>query len=72
MFRRFVDNFEGTLLFECNVNEFDINQQFHQKPFLKDIRMAWSNLNTKRVIYNYGNDVIWDNSYIRVDENSDC
>ena len=30
--------------------------------------MAWNNLTSKTVIYNYGNEVIWNNSNIRVDD----
>ena len=35
--------------------------------FLRDVLLAWNNLTSKTVIYNYGNEVVWNNSNIRVE-----
>ena len=62
--------FGGNILFECNFNEFDVLKHFKNKPFLKDILMAWSKLNIKPIIYNHFNEILWNNSKIRIDDNT--
>ena len=38
------------------------------KPFLRDVLLAWNSLTNKTVIYNYGNEIIWNTSNIRVED----
>ena len=67
----------GNILFECNFNDIDVIKHlilpdvikhFKSKPFLKDILIAWSNLNFKPIIYSHFNEILWNNSNIRVDD----
>ena len=60
--------FGGNVLFECNFNDADVIKHFKNKPFLKDILLAWSKLNSKPIIYNHFNEILWNNSNIHVDE----
>lgn len=62
--------FGGVLLFECNFKHHDINKHFNSKPFLRDILLAWEKLKDQNVTYNYGNEILWNNSKIRVDDNT--
>ena len=62
--------FGGNILFECNFREADIIKQFNKKPFLRDLLLAWSKFANKTVIPNYHNEIIWNNSNIRVGENT--
>ena len=62
--------FGGALLFECNFKQLDINNHIKNKPFLRDILLAWNQLKNKNVIYNYGNEILWNNSNIRVGDNT--
>ena len=62
--------FGGNILFECNFREADIIKHFNKKPFLRDLLLAWSKLVNKTVISNYHNEIIWNNSNIRVGENT--
>ena len=48
-------------LFECSFNDADVLKHFKNKPFLRDILLAWSKLNSKPII-------LWNNSNIRADE----
>ena len=41
-----------------------------KKPFLRDLLLAWSKFANKTVISNYHNEIIWNNSNIRVGENT--
>ena len=59
--------FGGNLLSEGNFSEVDIAKHFN-KPFLRDILMSWSKLNFNSVIYNHYNEILWNNSNIRIDE----
>ena len=60
--------FGGNILFECYFNDIDVIKHFKNKPFLKDILIAWSNLNFKPIIYSHFNEILWNNSNIRVDD----
>ena len=62
--------FGGNILFECNFREADIIKHFSKKPFLRDLLLAWSKFANKTVISNYHNEIIWNNSNIRVGENT--
>ena len=62
--------FGGNILFECNFREADIIKHFNKKPFLRDLLLAWSKFANKTVISNYHNEIIWNNSNIRVGENT--
>ena len=62
--------FGGNILFECNFREADIIKQFKKKTFLRDLLLAWSKFANKTVISNYHNEIIWNNSNIRVGENT--
>ena len=61
--------FGGFILFECNFSKVDIKTHFSKKPFLKDVLLAWNSLTDKTVIYSYGNEILWNNSNIRVGDN---
>ena len=43
-------------------------KNFKNKHFLRDMLLAWSKLNHKPIIYNHFNEILWNNSDIRVDE----
>ena len=60
--------FGGNILFECNFSEVDITKHFDNNAFLRDILMSWSKLNFNPVIYNHYNEILWNNSNIRIDE----
>ena len=60
--------FGGNILFECNFNDSDVIKHFKNKPFLRDILLAWLKLNHKPIIYNHFNEILWNNSNIRVDK----
>ena len=60
--------FGGNVLFECNFNDVDVLKHLKNKLFLKDILLAWSKLYSKPIIYNHFNEILWNNSNIRVDE----
>ena len=62
--------FGEALLFECNFKKVDINSYFKNKPFLRDILLAWNQEKNKNVIYNCGNEILWNNSDIRVGDNT--
>ena len=62
--------FGGNILFESNFREADIIKHFNKKTFLRDLLLAWSKLTNKTVISNYHNEIIWNNSNIRVGENT--
>ena len=62
--------FGGALLFECNFKQLDINSHLKNTPFLRDILLAWNQLKNKNVIYNYGNEILCNNSNIRVGDNT--
>ena len=60
--------FGSNILFSGNVSEVDIAKHFINKPFLRDILMSWSKLNFNSLIYNHYNEILWNNSNIRIDE----
>lgn len=62
--------FGGCLLFESNFNENDIRKYFEAKPFLRDILLSWRKINTNPVISNYCNEILWNNSEVRIGENT--
>ena len=43
-------------------------KHFKNKSFLKDMLIAWSNFNFKPIIYSHFNEILWNNSNIRVDD----
>ena len=55
-----------TIVGKMDFSSSDINTHFSKTPFLNDIRLAWNSLTDKTVIYNYGNEILWNNSNIRV------
>ena len=68
VYEKDLNQFGGDILFESSLSKEDIIRHFSKKPFLRDVLLAWNNLTSKTVIYNYGNEVIWNNSNIRVDD----
>lgn len=51
-------SFCGNILIECNFSAADITKHFIKKPFLRDISLAWSKLNYKKIVYNHCNEII--------------
>ena len=70
LYEKVFKQFGGNILFECNFREADIIKHFNKKHFLRDLLLAWSKLANKTVISNYHNEIIWNNSNIRVGENT--
>ena len=70
LYENIFKQFGGNILFECNFREADIIKHFIKKPFLRDLLLAWSKFANKTVISNYHNVIIWNNSNIRVGENT--
>ena len=62
--------FGGNILFECNFREADIMKHFNKKPFLRDLLLTRPKNADKTVISNYHHEIIWNNSNIRVGENT--
>ena len=61
----------GDLIWQCNINEKDINKKF-TKSFWRDVLAAWSLLNFKDNCLEYPeimNQVIWYNSKIKINHN---
>ena len=69
IYERDLNQFGGDILFESSMSKEDIVYLFKKKTtnILRDVRLAWNSLTNKTVIYNYGNEIIWNNSNIRVD-----
>ena len=67
VYERDLNHFGGDILFESSLSKEDSIRHFSKKPFIRDVFLAWNNLTSKTVIYNYGNEVIWNNSNIRVE-----
>ena len=63
VYERDLNQFGGNILFESSLSKEDNIRHFSKKPFLRDVLLAWNNLTSKAVIYNYG----WNNSNIRVE-----
>ena len=57
--------FGGNILFECNYREANIIKHFNIN-FRRGLLLAWSKLANKTVISNNHNEIIWNNSNIRV------
>ena len=58
----------GNIVFESNLNKDDINSIFAKSSFLRDVLLAWNTLSNKAVIYHCGNEILWNNSNIRVED----
>jgi len=53
------------LIFKCNLNAKDTEKLEIKSRFLKDILLAWSNVNFRDDISNIGKEIIWNNTNIK-------
>ena len=68
LYKNVFKQFGGNILFECDFREADIIKHFNKTTL--DLLLAWSNLANKTVISNYHNEIIWNNSNIRLGKNT--
>lgn len=68
IYERDLNRFGGDILLESSMSKEDIVYLFSRRPFLRDVLLAWNRLTNKTVIYNYGNEILWNNSNIRVED----
>ena len=52
-------------IFKCNLDAKDTEKLDIKSRFLKDILLAWSNVNFKDVISNIGKEILWNNTNIK-------
>ena len=62
--------FGGSLLFECNLTDKDVDKIAKNNNFLRDIFLAWCSCNAKTAILSYRNEIIWNNTHINADGNT--
>ena len=62
--------FGGSLLFECNLTDKDVDKIAKNNNFLRDILLAWCSCNAKTAILSYRNEIIWNNTHINADGNT--
>ena len=68
IYERDLSQFGGDILFESSMSKEDSLSFFFspKNPLLRDVLLAWDSLANKTVIHNYDNEIIWNNSNMRV------
>ena len=66
IYLRQLEKVGGQFVFECNINEKDLNKTSKIKSkFLSEIVSSWSNINFTENIDNVKTEIIWNNSFIK-------
>ena len=68
--KTFLNNLVETFYLNVISEKLTLSNISIKKPFLRDLQLAWSKFANKTVISNYYNEIIWNNSNIRVGENT--
>ena len=63
-------HYGGKLFFRCNFAEKEVHKINIKNKFFKDVLMAWCSENSKTNICNYGNEILWNNTNIKADNNT--
>jgi len=65
LYETMLNKYGKQLIIKCNQNAKDTEQLEIKSRFLKDILLAWSNVNFKDDIFNIGKEIIWNNTNIK-------
>ena len=65
LMNKILQKFGGIVLFKCNMNTSDVKKLRIDNVFLKDIILAWSNLNYEKEPKNLHKQVLWNNTHIK-------
>ena len=65
-----LQKYGGKLFFECNFSEKAVDRIQLNNIFFKEILKAWCSENWKNTICSYGNEILWNNTFVKANDNT--